>query len=137
MGLGGRILKKKSKTSNRISTVNYSSIKQTEATKKKTTRISSNSVWAFSTWFLFIYVKFARECKFHVPKKCASSCSWPKSYLSGLPKLLTSPFSKGTIRGIFRSTKYIIILGDSPVCFLPKLFQTVYFRIWEGNVNIQ
>lgn len=31
--------------------------------------------------------------------------------------------------GIFRSTKYIIISGDSPVCFLPKLFQTVYFRM--------
>ena len=48
MGLGVRIRtsQEKSKTSNRISNVNYSSI------KKK--RISSNSVWASSTWFLSI-----------------------------------------------------------------------------------
>lgn len=31
--------------------------------------------------------------------------------------------------GIFSSTKYIIISGESRICLLPKLFQTVYFRV--------
>lgn len=31
--------------------------------------------------------------------------------------------------GIFSSTKYIVILGDSHICLLPKLFQTIYFRV--------
>lgn len=59
-----------------------------------------------------------------------------KSYLSRPPKATYLTIFQRHNPGIFRSTKYIIILGDSPVCFLPKLFQTVYFRIWEGNVNI-
>lgn len=31
--------------------------------------------------------------------------------------------------GIFSSTKYIVILGDSHIWLLPKLFQTIYFRV--------
>ena len=52
-----------------------------------------------------------------------------KSYLSSPPKATYLTIFQRHNSGIFRSTKYIIISGDSPVCFLPKLFQTVYFRI--------
>ena len=52
-----------------------------------------------------------------------------KSYLSSPPKATYLTIFQRHNSGIFCSTKYIIISGDSPVCFLPKLFQTVYFRI--------
>lgn len=115
LGLGFRILtsQEKSKTSNRISNVNYSSI------KKK--RISSNSIWASSTWFLSVYVRFAWKYKFHNYKKCASSCSYLSLNSQGLPKLLTSPFSNGTIReySVVQSTsssRVIALFASCPNC---------------------
>ena len=115
MGLGVRIRtsQEKSKTSNRISNVNYSSIKK----KKEFPATQSGHLQPG----FFPSVKFPWKCKFHNYKKCASSCSYLSLISQGLPKLLTSPFSNGTIReySVVQSTsssRVIALFASCPNC---------------------
>lgn len=52
-------------------------------------------------------------------------CTWPAIYQGHHNLTIFQRYNPG----IFSSTKYIIILADSHICILPKLFQTIYFRV--------
>ena len=52
-----------------------------------------------------------------------------ESYLSSPPKSAYLTILQWHDPGIISSTKYIVVSRDRPICFLSKLFQTVYFRI--------
>lgn len=132
MGLEFRTLASRElETSNRISNVNYTSIKKKE--------LQSNSFWDSSMWFVY---PLAPSIGLHrdlcqISLRVQASQLWkiwcPRSFLSlishGLPSLPTSPFSKGIIReySVVQSTsssRTTAIFAACPNCSQQSLLES-------------
>lgn len=95
MGLGVRILTSQEKNQRPQIEFPLSIIVQF---KKKKKELPATQSGHFQRGFFPSMLNLLENARFTVIKKCASSCSYLSLISQGLPKLLTSPFSNGTIR---------------------------------------